>query len=53
MLCKLEGSVGGLGLAEDELASDDVHFDPSTLGHLPAHDGLGEGILDVLLDRPP
>jgi len=35
------------------LSSDDVHVDPSTLGHLPAHDGLGERILDVLLDRPP
>src|SRR5437667_4043141 len=53
VLSKLEGSVGGLGLAEDELSSDEVHVDPSTLGHLPAHDRLGERILDVLLDRPP
>src|SRR5207244_103429 len=53
VLSKLEGSVGGLGLAEDELSSHDVHFDPSALGHLPAHDGLGERILDVLLDRQP
>ena len=53
MLRKLERRLGGLGLAEHEVPALDVHLDPGGLGDLPADDGLGQRILDVLLDGAP
>src|SRR5712692_489985 len=48
-----EPRFGDLDLAEGEIAGLDIHLDPRAFPELPAHDGLGERILDVFLDRPP
>src|SRR6266545_5021781 len=48
-----EARLGDLDLAEGEIARFDIHLDPGAFPELPAHDRLGERILDVLLDRPP
>src|ERR1700675_2007353 len=48
-----EPRLGDLNLAKSESPRLDVLLDSRAVPELPAHDRLGERILDVLLDRPP
>ncbi len=53
VLCKLERRVGSLRFAEREGRPLDIDFNAGALRDLAPNDRLGQGILDVLLDRPP
>ena len=53
MFRQRQPGLGDLDLAEDEILPLRVHLDPGPVAELTAHDGLGQWVLDELLDRAP
>ena len=53
MFRQRQPGLGHLDLAEDEILPLRVHLDPRAVAELTADDGLGQRVLDELLDRAP